>query len=196
VADESGTSFWLPGSFGSLAATPGTPGWAVASVYYHTSVSAGADVAAAREIQIGRFNPTLNVNLNASLKADADLAIIIPSYVFATPVLGGQFAVQMGTIVGRSSASIAGTLSASLPPFSVLRTDNISDSVTGFGDLYPQASLKWNSGVNNFMTYVSGDIPVGNYNSPSLAKPAVGTPISIQPQGMSFRQLQGSPIIS
>jgi hypothetical protein len=50
--------------------------------------------AAAREIQIGRFNPNLNVNLNANLHASADLAIIIPSYVFATPVLGGQLAVQ------------------------------------------------------------------------------------------------------
>src|ERR1700722_18600994 len=89
LADESGTSFWLPGTFGSLAAAPGTPGWAVASVYYHTSVSAGADVAAAREIQIGRFNPALNVNLNASLHATADLALIVPSYTFATPVLGG-----------------------------------------------------------------------------------------------------------
>src|ERR1700704_113070 len=81
LADESGTSFWLPGQYGSLAAAPGTPGWALATVYYHTSVSAGADVAAAREIQIGRFNPTLNVNLNANLHASADLALVIPSYV-------------------------------------------------------------------------------------------------------------------
>ncbi len=27
-ADEGGISFWLPGTFGSLAAAPGTPGWA------------------------------------------------------------------------------------------------------------------------------------------------------------------------
>src|SRR5712671_1057207 len=151
-ADESGTSFWLPGSFGSLAAAPGTPGWAVATVYYHTSVSAGADVAAAREIQIGRFNPALNVSLNANLHASADLAIIVPSYVFATPVLGGQLAVQMGTIVGSTSANVNGTLMATLPPFGLVRTDSISDTVTGFGDLYPLASLKWNAGVNNFMT--------------------------------------------
>src|SRR5476649_1619267 len=137
LADESGTSFWLPGTYGSLAAVPGTPGWAVASVYYHTSVSAGADVAAAREIQIGRFNPALNVNLNANLHASADLAIIVPSYVFATPVLGGQLAVQMGTIVGSTSANVNGTLTASLPPFSLVRTDSIGDTVTGFGDLYP-----------------------------------------------------------
>src|ERR1700690_4253587 len=169
LADESGTSFWLPGTFGSLAAVPGTPGWAVASVYYHTSVSAGADVAAAREIQIGRFNPTLNVSLNANLHASADLAIVVPSYIFATPVLGGQLAVQMGTIVGTTSANVNGTLTASLPPFSLVRTDSIGDPTTGFGDLYPLASLKWNMGLNNFMAYITGDIPVGNYSSMSLS---------------------------
>jgi hypothetical protein len=174
LADESGTSFWLPGLFGSLAAVPGTPGWAVASIYYHTSVSAGANVAAAREIQIGRFNPTLNVNLNASLHATADLAIIAPSYTFATPILGGQLAVQMGTITGTTSANINGTLSASLPPFSLVRTDSISDTTVGFGDLYPLASLKWNMGVNNFMTYITGDIPVGNYSSTSISNLGLG----------------------
>jgi hypothetical protein len=174
LADESGTSFWLPGTYGSLAAVPGTPGWAVASVYYHTTVNAGADVAAAREIQIGRFNPSLNVNLNASLHATADLAIIVPSYTFATPILGGQLAVQMGTITGSTSANVNGTVSASLPPFSLVRTDNIGDTTTGFGDLYPLVSLKWNMGVNNFMTYVTGDIPVGNYSSASLANLGLG----------------------
>jgi hypothetical protein len=174
LADESGTSFWLPGTYGSLAAVPGTPGWAVATIYYHTSVSAGADVAAAREVQIGRFNPALNVNLNANLHASADLAIVVPSYVFATPVLGGQLAVQMGTIVGTTSANVNGTLTASLPPFTLMRTDSISDTVVGFGDLYPLASLKWNMGVNNFMTYVTGDIPVGNYSSTSLANLGLG----------------------
>jgi hypothetical protein len=173
-ADESGTSFWLPGTYGSLAAVPGTPGWAVASIYYHTSVSAGADVAAAREIQIGRFNPTLNVNLNASLHATADLAIIVPSYTFATPVLGGQLAVQMGTITGTTSANINGAISASLPPFSLVRTVNDSDTTVGFGDLYPLASLKWNMGVNNFMTYITGDIPVGNYSSTSISNLGLG----------------------
>jgi hypothetical protein len=174
LADESGTSFWLPGTYGSLAAVPGTPGWAVASIYYHTSVSAGADVAAAREIQIGRFNPSVNVNLNASLNANADLALIIPSYTFATPVMGGQLALQMATITGSTSANVNGTLTASLPPFTLMRTDSIGDTTTGFGDLYPLASLKWNRGVNNFMTYITGDIPVGNYSSASLANLGLG----------------------
>src|SRR6266508_3822130 len=72
IADEGGISFWLPGSFGSLAAVPVTPGWAFGTFYYHTSVSAGADVATAREIETGKLNPTLKVNLSANLNANVD----------------------------------------------------------------------------------------------------------------------------
>lgn len=43
-ADESGVSFWIPGFFGSLAATPSVPGWSWAT-YYHTDVSSGAGAA-------------------------------------------------------------------------------------------------------------------------------------------------------
>jgi hypothetical protein len=50
TADEGGVSFWVPGFFGSLAAAPQQPGWSLTSIYYHTSVSAGADVSRAREI--------------------------------------------------------------------------------------------------------------------------------------------------
>ena len=43
-------SFWLPGQFGSLAAVPAQPGWSFANIYYHTDVSAGGQLAAARQI--------------------------------------------------------------------------------------------------------------------------------------------------
>ena len=49
LADENGISFWVPGFYGSLAAVPQQPGWSLANIYYHDSVSAGADVARARE---------------------------------------------------------------------------------------------------------------------------------------------------
>src|SRR5258708_24451623 len=68
-ADESGISFWVPGQFGSLAAVPQTPGWSLGAVYYHTSVAASGAAAAAREIQVGRFAPTVDVNLNVHLNA-------------------------------------------------------------------------------------------------------------------------------
>ncbi|MGO9050086.1 MAG: hypothetical protein ACLQFW_24935 [Xanthobacteraceae bacterium] len=72
IADESGVSFWLPGLFGSLAAVPQQPGWSLTVMNYYTSVSGGGDVAAAREITIGKFNPTVNVNLNVNLNAHAE----------------------------------------------------------------------------------------------------------------------------
>ena len=49
-ADEGGISFWLPGQFGSLAAAPQVPGWALGVVYYHANVSGSGNVAAAKEI--------------------------------------------------------------------------------------------------------------------------------------------------
>jgi hypothetical protein len=55
-ADGRGVSFWLPGSYGSLAAVPQQqPGWAFATFNYFTSVSANADVARAFEIEVGKF---------------------------------------------------------------------------------------------------------------------------------------------
>jgi hypothetical protein len=45
AADEGGVSFWLPGFFGSLAAAPQQPGSSFGTIYYHTTVSAGGDVA-------------------------------------------------------------------------------------------------------------------------------------------------------
>ena len=173
-ADENGISFWLPGMYGSLAAAPSNPGWSLATVYYHTSVSASGDTAASREIAIGRLNPAVNVNLNVNLHADVDLALINPNYVFATPVLGGQLALGLATIVGHNSTSLDGTLTAMAGPVVVTRAGSIDSSVSGFGDLYPQASLRWNQGVNNFMTYLTGDIPVGAYDSTRLANLGIG----------------------
>src|SRR5262249_20766644 len=154
-ADEGGVSVWLPGFFGSLAASPLQPGSSLTSIYYHTSVSAGSDVAKAREITTGRIPVTLNANLSASLDARADLALALPTYTFATPVFGGQLTVGAIGIYGRESTSLAGSVTGALAtpigsfPFS--RFDAISDSVTGFGDVYPLAT-SWNNGVHNYMT--------------------------------------------
>jgi hypothetical protein len=179
-ADEGGVSFWIPGLFGSLAAVPQQPGWSTASIYYHTTVSAGGDVARAREISIGRIPANLTANLNASLNATGDIGLVLPSYVFESPVLGGQASVSVLAAYGTTSASVNGTLTGalSLPggitiPFGP-RFDSISNTAWGFGDLAPQFSLRWNKGVDNYMTYVTGDIPVGVYSSSSLANIGIG----------------------
>jgi len=177
-ADEGGVSFWLPGFFGSLAAAPQQPGWSLTFIYYHTSVSAGADVARAREFEIGRIPVNLTANVSASLDARADLALALPMYTFATPVFGGQLTLGAIGIYGGVNTSLTGSVTGALAtplgtlPFS--RFDSISDSVTGFGDVLPIATLRWNAGVHNYMTYMTGDIPVGAYDSARLSNVGIG----------------------
>ncbi len=174
-ADEGGVSFWLPGLFGSLAAVPQQPGWSASLIYYHTSVSAGANVSLAREFQIGAIPANLSAHASANLNATGDLGVFAPSYVFATPVFGAQAAATLLAIYGNSSAALGGTVSGTVGgiPFGPLSA-NISNSTTGFGDLYPQFALRWNSGVNNYMTYIDGDVPVGDYSSSSLSNIGIG----------------------
>jgi len=175
-ADQGGVSFWLPGQFGSLAAVPGTPGFNFATVYYHTSVGAGGDVAAAKQVEIGRLsrNVDVKVNLDLDLKARADLLLLVPGYIFETPVFGGQLGVNMAIIPARNRATLDGQLTASVGPLTATREGQISDAVSGFADLFPQATLKWNSGVHNWMIYGMTNIPVGSYDSKRLANLGIG----------------------
>ena len=113
-ADEGGVGFWFPGLFGSLAAAPQVPGWAIAILDLYNPVSAGGNVAAARQITIGNLPINVKVNLNATLKAEPNLVLVDPTYVFATPVFGGQFAVSMAGAYGRGIAGISGTLTESV----------------------------------------------------------------------------------
>ena len=174
-ADEGGVSFWVPGLFGSLAAVPQQAGWSATLIYYHTSLSAGGDVSLAREFQIGSIPASVSAHASANLNGTGDLGIFAPSYVFATPIFGGQAAATLMAIYGNTSASLNGTVSGTLGgmPFGPLSA-NIGNSATGFGDLYPQFALRWNSGVNNYMTYVAGDVPVGDYSSSSLSNVGIG----------------------
>jgi hypothetical protein len=89
-------------------------------------------------------------------------------------VFGGQFAVSLTSIFGRDAASIAGTLTAAVGPLVTTRMGELDSALTSVGDLYPTATLRWNQGVNNVMTYISGDIPVGAYDPSRLANLGIG----------------------
>ena len=148
LADEGGVSFWIPGFFGSLAAAPQQPGWSLATINYYTNVSAGGNVALAREFEIRNLPLNIQAQINASLHASADIGMVIPTYVFATPFLGGQASVSMIAGYGGSSASLNGTVAGSVTgplgnsiPFGP-RFDSINSSVTGFTDVIPQAALE------------------------------------------------------
>lgn len=174
VADESGVSFWLPGLYGSLSATPGTPGWSIAAIYYHTSVSASGAAAASREFQVRRFSPKVNIDLNLSVHGQADLMFVAPTYTFATPVLGGQLSATLASVYGRNSASLAGTLTTAAGPIVSTHNGFLEDALLSYGDLYPTFRLKWNNGVHNYMVYGAGDIPVGDYSPNRLANIGIG----------------------
>jgi len=173
-ADQSGSSFWFPGQFASLAAVQQTPGWALSVIDYHSSVAAAGSAAAAREILVGRIPANVKVNLNLSLSGRSDLVALAPSYTFATAVLGGQLVVGMSGQYGRSAASIAGTLTAIAGPIVVTRTGMVDGSLTSYGDVAPFAELLWNSGANNYMAYITGNVPVGDYDARRIPNVGLG----------------------
>ena len=174
VADESGKSMWLPGIYGSLAAAPQQPGWALATFNYYTSVDAGGALGGAVQVSRGGLTANVSGTLSANLNANADMQFLIPSYVFATPVAGGQLAVSMMGLYGRSSTAVDASFVGTVGGFGITKSGSIADSVTAFGDLYPQATLRWNAGVNNYMTYITGDIPVGAYDPNRLSNVGLG----------------------
>jgi len=102
--------------------------------------------------------------------------MVTPTYTFATPVFGGQAALAAQATYGRKRTTadtiITDPSLAGRSPES--RFETFADTVTGFGDLAPQFSLRWNAGVNNVMTYVTGNIPVGAYSSARLSNIGIG----------------------
>jgi hypothetical protein len=174
MADEGGVSMWLPGGFGSLAAVPPKPGWSFAAIYYHSSVDAGAEVARARQILIGRRTVNVNLNLNAELEGDIPAVFVVPSYTLANQIAGGFLTLSMMAGGARPTIDIDAAISGTIGglPFGNART--LSDSRAGFADLYPRASMSWNNGVHNYMVYTMADLPVGTYDSSRLANIGIG----------------------
>lgn len=154
-ADEGGIGFWLPGQMGSLAAVPGEPGWVLPILYLHTSSSAGAERVFPRG---GR--------LTAGVDGTADLVLVAPTYTFETPVAGGQASLGTGIGGGRMRVGVDATLTGS---GGAALSGSESDSLTGWADLYPTGSVKWNRGVHNYIAYLAGGIPVGSYSAGRLA---------------------------
>jgi hypothetical protein len=173
-ADETGVSFWVPGFFGSLAATPQTPGWSLAAINYYTNVSASGNVALSKEIQLGQVNPAINASINANISARADIGFLAPSYVFATPFLGGQASATLLIPFGQNNTNLNGTVAGTIAGIPFTRSFDLSQTTTGFGDLIPQFAVRWNAGVNNYMAYLTGDMPVGLYGSNNLANIGIG----------------------
>jgi hypothetical protein len=92
----------VPGFVGSLAATPQAPGFAFANIFYYSQVSAGGNVAFAKQVPLGNVKANFTGNFNANVHGSAEpLYLAIPGYTFTTPVLGGQANVILGIPYGR-----------------------------------------------------------------------------------------------
>ena len=157
LADQGGVPFWTSGQFASLAATPPTPGWSLAITPYYYSGSAEAS----KTFQRGD-------SLVAGTRSTSPLLTLQPGYATQTKILGGQPYVGLGWGPGNNRASVDLTLSQ--PALNASRADSIS----GGSDLYPFASLAWVNGNDNFMTYLTGDNPVGAYRASRLANIGIG----------------------
>jgi len=153
--DEAGVGFWLPGNYGSFAATPGDPGWTFPAIYYRSV----ADASATKNFTIGG-------RIVAGVDATADFIFVAPTYTFESPIAGGQGSVSLAAALGHVDARIDATLTA---PNGITLSANETDTRTGFSDLYPTATLKWNRGVHNYMAYAAASVPVGAYDVDRLA---------------------------
>jgi len=157
TADEGGVPFWFSGGYASLAAVPTSPGWSlpVQGYYYSGDASRSKSFTRGESVTLG-------------LESSMPLLFAQPTYSPETKVLGGQLALGLGFGYANN------TTDAEVSVFPSGAGLGRSDSVSGFTDLYPVASLAWTSGADNWMTYLTGDIPVGSYESNRLANIGIG----------------------
>ena len=155
-ADEGGTAFWAVGQYASLAAVPPAPGWSVNLSAFGYSGNAGGSKALpighALAVDASQHSPSISMQ---------------PGYAPDTTLLGGQPFVGVSFGLGgnhvRAEVSVAPDAAAER-----------SESFYGGTDLYPIASLAWTLGDHNWMTYVTGDIPIGAYQASRLANIGIG----------------------
>lgn len=162
LADEGGVSFWLPGTFGSFAATPSESGWSWTTLYYHGAANASAGQA---------FTRGGKARVDLGLSGTGDLFLFGPAYTFEEPIAGAQLSISLLSFGGRNQAGVDTRLTG---PNGGAIAGSRSDALTAFGDLLPQVTMKWSAGVNNYMGYVTGDIPIGSYDPNRLANLGIG----------------------
>ena len=156
LADEGGVPFWFSGQYASLAAVPATPGWSLPIQTYAYRGDASASKSFVRGDKV-----------TAGLSSGTGLVLAQPTFAPDAKLWGGQPAFGIGFGVGNNWADA----DLALSPGGKL---NGNDSVWGGTDLYPIASVAWTSGVHNWMTYLTGNIPVGAYDSDRLANIGIG----------------------
>ena len=158
-ADEGGVPFWFSGQYASMSALAPTPGWTLTLLPYYYNGSADSDRTFSR-------GSALVANLDSHLGLmNAQL-----TYAWDTKVLDGVPSIGISWGAGNNGTSA--TLLATLPSADLQKAS--SDSIDGGTDLYPIATLSWTRGNDNWMAYVTGDIPTGAYNPQRLSNIGIG----------------------
>jgi len=150
AADEDGAAFWLSGQYASMSAVPPSPGWSL--------VALGNGYR-------GRMDP-MRVSATSSVDEDTQQATLLlqPGYAFETKILGGTPYLSVAWGPGVATTQVDGA-----------RAGGKQSQTLGDGsDLNPFASLNWNTGSDNFMTYLSLNVPVGSYEASRLANLGLG----------------------
>jgi hypothetical protein len=157
LADEGGVPFWMSGQYASMAAVPSNPGWSLVVMPYVYSGSADKS----KNFQHGQ-------SVNAGLNARESILLLQLGYSAEEKILGGQPYIGVGWGPGANTTSTFASLTNSNLEV------NRSNSTLGTTDIFPLASLAWNKGNDNFMTYITGAIPVGSYSPTSLSSIGIG----------------------
>lgn len=156
-ADEGGTAFWLSGQFASMAAVPDTPGWSLTINPYFYNGSTDST----RRTQKGSTVIT-------GSRSFAPIVYFQPGYAFETTILGGTpyLAVSWGPGKARTDSETSQSATGT--------ETGRGDTIWGGTDISPFASIAWNSGNHNWMTYLTGNVPTGTYKATSLANLGIG----------------------
>lgn len=177
VADEGGSSVWLPGQFASFASVPGDPGFSLEALFYFRKASATAGT---------RFSR--GGGLLLGYDTTEQYLYLTPGYTFADPVLHGQLWLGVTFSAGRADTSVWGVLTG--PRGNSLSAGG-NDTAAGVSDLYPMATLKWQNGSHNAMAYLMASVPVGTYDPNRWA--GVGLGHWAIDWGMGYTYMPASP---
>jgi hypothetical protein len=154
-ADEGGSSFWYCGQFASLVAVPKNPGWNIDSKIYY----------------FDEQNTSLNQTFNGEIQTEditsqTGLFFLEPSYTPNTQWFGGQpsFTLAQGYGHGFSTASF--TYNGS--------EKNLSQNIWGLSNMYPFMEIAWKNENYNWLVYLMGGLPVGNFDPYNISNLGTG----------------------
>lgn len=152
LADESGAAFWMSGQYASMSAVPPPPGWSLTTF---ANLYRGSEDGA-------------RVSSSARADVETEQAIIYfqPGYAFDTKIFGGTPYLSI--------AGGYGAVATALDTHTSHGDSRRSQTVFGSPDLNPFSSLSWTHGVNNVMTYLSINVPVGDYNKNNISNLGLG----------------------